>query len=79
MCSMNEPYFKALLEGCRAAGVVPDFISWHYYGNSLEAILGSVARARKLCDDMGFGACDLLAVPLAAASKQGLLQSVTRI
>ena len=44
----------------RAAGVAPDFISWHYYGNSVEAILGSVARARKLCDDMGFGNCELV-------------------
>ena len=60
LCSMSEPYFRALLEGCRAAGVAPDFISWHYYGNSIEAVLGSVARARKLCDDMGFGACELV-------------------
>ena len=60
LCSMNEPYFKALLEGCRAAGVSPDFLSWHYYGNGVEAILGSVARARKLCDDMGFRDCELV-------------------
>ena len=60
LCNMNEPYFRALLEGCRSAGVAPDFVSWHYYGNSVEAILKTVERGRKLCDDMGFGKCELV-------------------
>ena len=60
MCMMSEPYFSALLDGCRAAGVAPDFISWHYYGNSVKAILRSVERARKLCDEKGFKDCELV-------------------
>ena len=60
MCSMRTDYFTALLDACRAAGVAPDFISWHYYGSSVEGILGTVAKARKLCDEKGFGTCELV-------------------
>ena len=60
LCNMNEPYFRALLGGCRAAGVAPDFISWHNYGNSVELTLKTVEQGRKLCDDMGFGKCELV-------------------
>jgi len=60
MCSYDETYFKALLKACREAKVAPDFISWHYYGASVEAILDLVGRGRKLCDEMGFKDCELV-------------------
>ena len=56
----TEAYFRKLFAVCREAGVAPDFISWHYYGNKPEEVLASVARARKLCDDEGFPNCELI-------------------
>ena len=60
MCNVNEPYFRALLAACREAGVAPDYLSWHYYGNSVEDIVGSVTRMRAICDEMGFKGCELI-------------------
>ena len=60
LCTMNRPYFTELLKACRAANVTPDFISWHYYGAGVGAILGSVADARKMCDELGFPDCELV-------------------
>jgi hypothetical protein len=53
-------YFRRILEVCRESGAAPDFISWHYYGNSPDAMLASVDRARKICDDAGFPKCELV-------------------
>lgn len=53
-------YFKRLLADCKAAGVAPDFISWHYYGNNPKQVLNAIAEARKLCDDAGFPNCELI-------------------
>jgi len=60
LCWANESYFRALLAACRDAGVAPDFLSWHYYGNSVEEILASAEKMRALCDEMGFGDCELI-------------------
>ena len=56
----TEAYFRAIFAACREAGVAPDFISWHYYGNKPEEVLASVARARKFCDAEGFPKCELI-------------------
>lgn len=60
LCGMDESYFTDLLKACRAADVAPDFISWHYYGNGVNEILETVDRARKMCDELGFGDCNLV-------------------
>ena len=56
----TSDYFRRLLEVCRESGVAPDFISWHYYGNKPDALLASVDRARKICDEAGFPKCELI-------------------
>ena len=56
----TEAYFRAIFAACREAGVAPDFISWHYYGNKPADVLAAVERARKLCDDEGFPKCELI-------------------
>ncbi len=56
----TEAYFRRLLAACREAGVAPDFISWHYYGNEPDDVLKSISWARKLCDDEGFPNCELI-------------------
>jgi hypothetical protein len=56
----TEAYFRAIFSACREAGIAPDFISWHYYGNKPEEVLASVARARKFCNDEGFPKCELI-------------------
>ena len=53
-------YFRRLLSACRDAGVAPDFISWHYYGRSIEDVLASVEKGRRICDEMGFHGCELI-------------------
>ena len=56
----TEAYFRRILTACREAGVAPDFISWHYYGNKPDDVLAAVERARKLCDDEGFPKCEII-------------------
>ena len=60
LCWLDIPYLKALFEGCKEAGVAPDFISWHYYGSNPDDIIGQAERARKLCDSYGFTDCELI-------------------
>ena len=56
----TSDYFRRLFAACREAGVAPDFISWHYYGNRPDDVLASVNRARKLCDEAGLPKCELV-------------------
>ena len=60
MCSMKVDYFRELLNACKQAGVAPDFISWHYYGDNPAVIIGRADIARKLCDSFGFTDCELI-------------------
>jgi len=57
---MNVDYFKAILKGCKDAGVAPDFISWHHYTKNPDTIMDAIETGRKLCDDFGFGKCELV-------------------
>ena len=57
---MDEAYFRMLFDGCKAAGVKPDFISWHNYENDVDKVIGDVNRARRLCDEYGFKDCELI-------------------
>lgn len=57
---MDEGYFRMLFDGCREAGVRPDFISWHSYDNDIGKVLAEIDRARTLCDEYGFDDCELI-------------------
>jgi hypothetical protein len=56
----TSAYFREILSACRAAGVAPDFISWHYYGKNPDDVMAAIAKGRRLCDEMGFPACELI-------------------
>ena len=60
LCSMKADYFGELLKACKQAGVAPDFISWHYYGNKPSVLISRADVARKLCDSFGFTECELI-------------------
>lgn len=60
LCWYNEPYLTAIFKGCKEAGVAPDFISWHYYGNRPDDIMEQAESARRLCDEYGFTDCELI-------------------
>ena len=60
MCSMSTAYFRDLLVACKAAGVAPDFISWHHYAADPEVLFGAIRTGRKLCDELGFPDCGLI-------------------
>jgi peptidoglycan/xylan/chitin deacetylase (PgdA/CDA1 family) len=60
LCWLNYDYFRKLLGACRDAGVAPDFISWHYYGQNPEELEGTVRPAREMCDSFGFTDCELV-------------------
>ena len=60
LCSMKVDYFRELLKACKQAGVAPDFISWHYYGNKPSVLISRADIARKLCDSFGFTECELI-------------------
>jgi len=53
-------FLKVTLDRCKAAGVAPDFISWHHYTEDPEIIRRSIEDARKLCDGYGFTKCQLV-------------------
>ena len=60
LCCMSVPYFEAILDGCRKAGVAPDFISWHHYIANPDIALKAIDRGRELCDRFGFTKCQLV-------------------
>lgn len=54
LCSAREDYFRTLLQACKDAGVAPDFVSWHGYGDVPESFLGPIPKMRALLDEFGF-------------------------
>ena len=60
LCSYRPDWFKPILEACKAAGVAPDFISWHGYCNDPTRFNREAERARSLCDGYGFTKCELI-------------------
>ena len=53
-------FFRRILLACKAAGVAPDFISWHHYTSDPKCLSKSADRARRLCDELGFPNCELI-------------------
>ena len=53
-------YFREILKACKAAGVAPDFLSWHGYINDPLQFNREADMMRKLCDEYGFTKCELI-------------------
>ena len=60
MCGYNPVWFNDILTACRAAGVAPDFISWHGYARNPMQFNNQAELGRKLCDSYGFTKCELI-------------------
>lgn len=58
--SVNKPYMNDLLAACKAAGVSPDFISWHFYGSDPRRLLAQPAQVREICTAAGFPDVELI-------------------
>ena len=59
-CFFSKEIWEPLLEACRDAGIAPDFLSWHYYGNDIEAIVAQTAIVRAYLDKHGFAECETM-------------------
>ena len=53
-------WIRDILVACKEAGVAPDFISWHYYGNDVYFLTTTATQARMLCDELGFKKTELI-------------------
>lgn len=60
LCTMNEQYFRAILDACKKEGVAPDFISWHHYTGNVDIVMSAIEKARAICDEYGFKNCELI-------------------
>ena len=60
LCGYKEDYFRAILDACKAAGVAPDFISWHGYTPGQLQFLEQSKMGRKLLDEYGFTKCEMI-------------------
>ena len=58
LTALNLDYFGALLDGCKEAGVAPDFISWHCYANNVRYIVDQAQVARDFLDERGLTECE---------------------
>ena len=59
LCSLNPKYMRPFLEDCKAAGVEPDFIAWHYYYHDPEDLIVTPAKGRRICDDLGLAKTEI--------------------
>ena len=60
LCSMREDWFRPILKACKAAGVRPDFLSWHYYGNEPDRMFKMADDADKMCKEEGFDGLEFI-------------------
>lgn len=51
LTTLKLDYFAALLDACDAAGVKPDFISWHRYSCNVQEMVEMPFIARKFLDE----------------------------
>ena len=54
LCHMKEEWLRPILKACKAEGVAPDFVSWHYYGNDPDRMFAMADEADKICKEEGF-------------------------
>ena len=57
---LDEPFIRELFAACKAAGVKPDFLSWHWYGIDPEEPARQAVRAKKLAAECGFPDVELI-------------------
>lgn len=57
---LNDGYMREILRACKTAGVRPDFMSWHHYGDKPEVLLAQPAKVQKLCAEEGFADMELI-------------------
>ena len=60
LCSMREDWFRPILKACKAAGVRPDFLSWHSYSNDPDRMFKMVEDADKMCKEEGFDGLEFI-------------------
>ena len=60
LCSMKEGWFRQILRACKAEGLRPDFLSWHYYGNDPDRMFAMVDAADKMCREEGFDGLEFI-------------------
>ncbi len=53
-----EHLLRPLLKACKAAGVAPDFISWHGYASQPDEFIQEPAKMRALLKEEGFPDCE---------------------
>ena len=60
LCGYRENWFRPILDACKAAGVAPDFISWHGYRNDVMGFNQDAEKGRKMLDGYGFAKCEMI-------------------
>ena len=60
LCCYNEEWLNAIFTACKAAGIAPDFVSWHGYNNDPMQYNREADAVRKICDSYGFTKCELI-------------------
>ena len=60
LCNMREDWFRPILKACKAAGVRPDFLSWHCYSNDPDRMFKMVDAADKMCKEEGFDGLEFI-------------------
>ena len=60
LCGFNEVWLKDILDACKAAGIAPDFISWHGYRDDPMGLCDEGDKGRKLLDGYGFTKCEMI-------------------
>ena len=54
LCSMKPDWFRPILRACKAEGLRPDFLSWHYYGSDPDKLFKMADDADRMCKEEGF-------------------------
>ncbi len=60
LCGYNLVWLNDILSACKAAGVAPDFISWHGYADNPRQYGSQAEQGRVLLDGYGFTKCEMI-------------------
>ena len=71
LCGMREDWFRPILKACKAEGIRPDFISWHFYGNDPGWLIHLATLADKMCKEEGFDGLEFIINEWHFVSKAG--------
>lgn len=53
LCWADKEYFAAIFDACKEAGVEPDFVSWHFYGQHPDNLIAQPDEIRRWLDGLG--------------------------